>query len=833
MDDKLSVFWNLDVLVKMCRSKSDGPSLRIEEVEILEKIKSYKQEIEDINIQNEEESYDTSAEMADRNIEIITKKQLQVLKTTLKENNKQLNEFKEKEESIYSLITLLKETKKAQEKYVTSMQDRVNETTDYEVVDRYNALIAETTEKLNQINDEIEEKQAEHTFIQESIIEYAEKIKIIEEKISKKKILLDETRSNLENKENYIDQTKKEKNNKRIKELEEKIEKLNKRLVEIKVDPKYLESKIKDVINNKEPIEKAKKYLITLINIVIRQPYINVPADNALEEELLKATQARDSFANEIDQKNYNILEAETPEKLRIDFLTHRIEKWQEELKELKFRVDLIDKDREFNYEEKNHQLYSMIELMKNDIKEFQKAYDDTPDTSISYKASLKAQIDERKEDVIEAEKIATAFRKDESEDITKATKTMKYECEVIAQSITKAKEEIQKIKERLTTKKSGLIDITSKNKDKDTLKELAQIVIDIKHRRQFPETPIEIVHKLEESLGIEIENAIDKNIIESNSSIEGKNYEEYTTSEQDSIPVEVKVTTDFTQDVPQVKRGIKVINEATISTPLAAFNNDDSDLLEEETIIQTPLGFMYEEPSDETVETNIEEITETSTIEQEENDDLVENNILDTQEDNVLMSSSEDDNSFIEETKEPIVESPAIEEPAVDEVPEEIAEEPTIKENNNINNNEDSISVEKEDELSSLSNESADDFQEVVSETSDEEISNLEENSSEDIISKEPALEEIQENDDSIDKEIDEILGLSSTNQDNYELTNETETSDEEMPLDIDEIINSTSSNDEPELAIDDDLSISSMFGNTTIQKNDKINMEIDSVES
>ena len=31
MNDKLKVFWNLDVLVKMCRSKSDGPSLRIEE----------------------------------------------------------------------------------------------------------------------------------------------------------------------------------------------------------------------------------------------------------------------------------------------------------------------------------------------------------------------------------------------------------------------------------------------------------------------------------------------------------------------------------------------------------------------------------------------------------------------------------------------------------------------------------------------------------------------------------------------------------------------------------------------------------------------------------
>lgn len=827
MDDKLSIFWNLDVLVKMCRSKNDGPSLRIEEVEILEKIKSYKQEIEDINFQNEEESYDTSAEMADRNIEIITKKQLQVLKTTLKEKNKQLSEFKEKEESIYSSITLLKETKKAQEKYVTSMQDRVNETTDYEVVDRYNALIAETTEKLNNVSDEIEEKEAEHSSIQESIIEYAEKIKTIEEKISKKKILLDETKTNLENKENYIDQTKKEKNNRRIKELEEKIEKLNKRLEEIKVDPKYLESKIKDVINNKEPIEKAKKYLVTLINIVIRQPYINVPADNALEEELLKATQARDSFANEIDQKSYNILEAETPEKLRIDFLTHRIEKWQEELKELKFKVDLIDKDSEFNYEEKNHQLYNMIELMKNDIKEFQKAYDDTPDTSISYKASLKAQIDERKEDVIEAEKIATAFRKDESEDITKATKTMKYECELIEQNITRAKEEIQKIKDRLTTKKSGLIDITSKNKDKDTLKELAQIVIDIKHRRQFPETPIEIVHKLEESLGIEIENAIDRNIIDNNSSIEGKNYEEYTTSEQDSIPVEVKVTTDFTKDESPVKRGIKVINEATISTPLTLLNSDENESIEEESIIQTPLGFIYEEPNDDVTENNLEELVETTPLEQEENSDFVENDSSEEQEDNLEITSSTDDNIPVEETSESVIEESIAEVPVVDEVSEEIIEE------NNINNNEDNTPVEIDTELSTITDETSESSEEVISEKTEEEISNIEDKSIENIIPDEAALEEIRDNDDIIDKEIDEILGLSSTNEENNDFVNETETPEEEKALDIDEIINSTSSNDESKQTFDEDLSISSMFGNTTTIKNDKINMEVDSAES
>ena len=39
MNEKIKVFEDLDVLVKMCRSKSDGASLKIEEDEIKNKIR--------------------------------------------------------------------------------------------------------------------------------------------------------------------------------------------------------------------------------------------------------------------------------------------------------------------------------------------------------------------------------------------------------------------------------------------------------------------------------------------------------------------------------------------------------------------------------------------------------------------------------------------------------------------------------------------------------------------------------------------------------------------------------------------------------------------------
>lgn len=680
MDDKLKVFWNLDVLVKMCRSKSDGPSLRVEESEIDDKIKAYTQEIEEIKALTEEDSYDTSAEMADRNIEIITKKQLQTLKNELKDKNKELNKLKEIESSLYEHTSLLRDNKSSQEKYIVSMQERIAESVDSEIIDRYNALIAETSEKIAKINEELTEQNSSYEDVQNNIVSLTDEIAELEDKIDKKKKLLSETQANLENKDNYIDKSKREKNNKRIVDLETKIDKLKNRIVEIKNDPKYLESKIKDVINNKEDISQAKQYLTNLINQVIKVKYINVPADNALEEELLRATQARDSFANEIDQKSYNILEANTPEKVRTEFLTERIEKWQNELEEYNKKISQIDRDQQYDYENKNMILSNMIATMKNDLKEFQRAYDEAPDINISAKASLKAALEAQKEDIREAEKIATAFKKDEAEDIATATRTIKYECENLNNQILNAETEIKAINNRLTSKKSGLIDISSRNKDKDILKELAQTVIDIKHRRQFPETPIEIVRRLEEELSLSIIDEIDMDYINKTSSIEEKDYEDYINNEYEvveEIPRDTLSTEE--SDISPEKRGIKVIHEAEIASPEELDTNPAANRLEAaiEEISNNENNQKVNVPAEEeqiTIleETNPEEVSETSQEEQPE-DNIAE-------EAPIIEDNQPEEIQVMEE--EPVADEPVKEEMVTEEQPtEESNEEERAKE--------------------------------------------------------------------------------------------------------------------------------------------------------
>ena len=674
MDDKLKVFWNLDVLVKMCRSKSDGPSLRIEEEEIVEKIEACNLEIEEIKSQSDEDSYDTSAEMADRNIEIITKKQLQTLKNTLKEKNKELNTLKEEEQNLYSNNSLLRENKLSQEKYILSMQERINEATDYEVIDRYNGLIAETTEKISNLVDDLEEHNEAYEKVQQQIVELSEEIANIEDKIDKKKKLLAETQASLENRDNYIDKSKKEKTDKKIAELELKVQKATSRLDEIRKDPKYLESKIKDIINDKEDIENARPYLVSLINAAIKVPYINVPADNALEEELLKATQARDSFANEIEQKSYNILETNTPEKVRIEFLNERITLWSKELEELKAKVDTIDRDQEYNYEVKNQTLQAMIQSMKKDLREYEKAYAQAPEISVGAKASIKAAMDEKRIDLLEAEKIVTAFRKDESNDIARATKTIKYECERLYQNIQNAEKEIETITNRLTSKKSGLIDIGAKNKDKDTLKELAQTVIDIKHRRQFPETPLEIVKRLETELDIKLLNEIDGHQIENTSNIVKKDYEE------------------FKESNAKAKRGIKVVEETEVETDIEEDEGEaEAKMAEAEAELQSLINDIEEKEKTTTpvIEvTETEEVLEEAPVEEEKTEVEVEIPVVEeptpvVEETEVEIEAPvvEEPTPVVEET-EVEIEAPVIEEPTpvVEETPVEV-ETPVIEE--------------------------------------------------------------------------------------------------------------------------------------------------------
>ena len=508
MADKVKVLADLSTLTKMCRSKSDGATLVIEEREISSKIADLKAEIEEEKAASAEDNYDTSAEMADRNIEIISKKVIQNLKSDLKIKNAEMDKLKVEEEEKSNNLNNSKRTRKSYEKYIASMQDRIANSTDQEIINRYNGLITNTENKIKALDENLKGLEADYNDVQTRISTLSEEINKIEDKISKKQDLLQEAQKNLENKDTYIDKSKAERTAKKVAEIQEKIDKLTTRLEEIHEDPKYLEAKIKDIIQDGEDSFNARDYLVKLLSMCSKVPYMNVDIDNALEEELLRATQARDAFANEIDSKTYDVMETINPEQIRIEYLNTRISKWEEELATLEKKIAAIDKDDEFNYEEKTNTLDGLIESLKNELVDYKKAYDAESESNLTQKATLKVALDEKQADLNAAIEIASKFRKDEAHDIAEASRMIKVDVEALKEKIENANSEINEIKSRLMAKKSGMIDIGTQNRDREKLKELAKVVIDIKHRRNFEEKPIEIARRLETELGLDLVTA-------------------------------------------------------------------------------------------------------------------------------------------------------------------------------------------------------------------------------------------------------------------------------------------------------------------------------------
>lgn len=509
MSDNSKILEDISTLTQICRSNSDGPTLKIEETEIKNKLVEYDEEIEEIKAIDADDSYDTSAEMADRNIEIITKKVIQSTNNELKNKNSEMDSLKEKEAEYSNSLHGLKRTRISYEKYIASLKDRLTSSTDESVTDRYNNIIANTETKMIKQDERIKEMEEKHAEIQNEMDALHQEIIALENRLETKKTLLAEAQNNLQNKDLYIDKAKKEKSTKRIREIEEKKEDLNKRLDEISKDPKYLEMKIKEILTEGSDNFEARNYIIELLTTASKIPYADQYVDKRMEEELLDATQKRDTFAAEIDNKTYDIMDSTSPEQIRVEFLNNRISYWQSEIKKLEEKVAKIDKDETFHYAEKTSELDELISKLKEETQEFKTRYEKESDSNLSNKAILKLTYEEKRADLAAAEEISSKFRKNEAEDVEEAGRIVKQDIEELNRKVSEAEEEIYQIKERLDNRKSGNKDLSAKNKDREKLEELAQVVIDIKHRRQFADRTYDIAKRLEFNLGMKLVDAV------------------------------------------------------------------------------------------------------------------------------------------------------------------------------------------------------------------------------------------------------------------------------------------------------------------------------------
>ena len=314
---------------------------------------------------------------------------------------------------------------------------------------------------------------------------------------------------------------------------------------------------------------------------------------------------------------------------------------------------------------------------MKKELVEFEKAYANNDEINLTSKSNLKLSIEEKKKEIFEAEDILSLFRKDESIDILHANNLYTVEMKKLDDQIELAQSEINAIKERMISRKSGIIDITSQNRDKDKLKELAVKVIDIKHRRQFAEKPIEIAKELEKMLRIDIVN----NLEHIEEKIAADTVEEIKLIVGDSSvkleepkveePVEEKELQpeDFNLEVPPT-RGVKVVEQTEIET-------EETEEIKEEisyntTIIDDEEDETPESPAEEPVVEEVKEEVTAVEIEEDEDDVITLSN------ETVTPEVVEEPTPEVIEVKEEIAE-------VKEEAPQIIDEAPVKNESNEL----------------------------------------------------------------------------------------------------------------------------------------------------
>ena len=505
MDNKASIYADLETLTRMCRSKNDGASLRIEEDEIKDKIQEIDNEITEINQNTEEELYDSSAEMADRNIQIILKKVIQNLKNELKNKNNELNELKDKEVNLNNQIKALTDRIDSNGLFIETIKSRLSNLSNGEAMAKYQSQLSTTEQEIAEYNEELTKLKEEYSSLQDEIEKVVSRLETINKKLKTKEEQLEETEQNLSNRDSYIDINRKDKNDKKINELTAKKKTLQEKLDTISDDPKYLELKIKEVIAKGQDIFDARPYLNKLVAKAIEVPYMDRNLDNSLEEELLHATQERDNFASTIEQKDYSVMAMENPEQIRITYLNKKIENWNKQIEELQEKASIIDGDTTYNYGQNITRISDIINNKKKELADYEQQYKNEAETNMSKKASLKLMIEEDRNDLKSAEEILSNFKTEQSKEIEEANLIISEKCAKLNNNIAAANAEIKEIQSRLGNKKTGLIDINAQNNDREKLKELAKVVVDIKHRRQFTESPRQIASRLEQNLSVSI----------------------------------------------------------------------------------------------------------------------------------------------------------------------------------------------------------------------------------------------------------------------------------------------------------------------------------------
>ena len=598
---KKDVIEKIDLLVEMSGTLNKYETLNEELIVIDGDIETCNNRINDLKkklssdlgyTRSNEKIVDENTKMGLENRRVITSKDLEEVKNNIADVSK------EEEDSHQSLMEIEDELKQSRS-FIESIELKMKTNSSnkdsfsfYEgLLDKYHNIIKEKEE-------EKKEKQQEYNNIVKKLEEFGVERELLENKLADLDSKLAMITESLINPKSYVDQKERNKDEKRLEVYNEDLERLETRRIAIITDPAYIGHEAQELYlvgDKTSALEKIRE----LVTIVKAKPYMDISIkdiDGLLEQAKVK----RDEFANEIDNKSYDVGDNSIVT-LRVQYLREQKKKKEKEIEELNVKIHKIDNEDVSNLVRYVEDTKKYKEQLANDIDSYKKVLDIEGDNKTpKKKASLKSALLKKQEEYSLISEMLHNFESD-LENTVIYSKTLEDE------GIERIKDEIAKLDEKITLIERKQVlsnhtkDILSIERDRDTLKTLDEEVEALKHRKKYSTSAGEILDQIE--ISIETPEVVKKEVEEEKTVQDIAN--DFIVPNDYLPPVEEVETVDILPEV--VEESDKVVEQPkqnrfkVIDVELLS-NGDSEEVKEPETSI------IIDEPVDEVKNDVVEE---------------------------------------------------------------------------------------------------------------------------------------------------------------------------------------------------------------------------------
>ncbi len=505
----------IDLLVEMSGTTNTYDALS-EELNLLEKkIENQKNKVRNLKKSISDNKYmKASDRIIDENVKIGIENKIAYYEENLTKIKEQIDAVSKEEEATHQEISFLTQEQEQLKRFLESLELKLKTigSKDKSIYSFYEKLIESTREDIEKNESSLKDVQKHYQGICDQLEQLGNKREDLENKLSKEEERLKEIQTFLANPNSYVDQKAKKNDEKLIDDLTRELEQMEHRKVEILTDAAYLGHEIVELFmdeDNMGALNKTKE----LVQIVNQKPYMEYDLKD-LDDLLESATNERDTYVTHIENENYESSEMSVVTS-RLHYLKEEKAKKEKKIAEIEEEVKELDTTYIQELMKYVDEARENRDALKLDISEYEQVIRSHQEfKSPKKEASLHAALKKKKEEFSHVENLVTLFEKD-------LENTVIYSRELEEKELKKWQEKLQEIEQEIREiEKSQVLishskDILAVERDKEELKRLNDVVLEIQRRQNYAKKPDEIYDEIELMLGSMEEESVheeDKN---------------------------------------------------------------------------------------------------------------------------------------------------------------------------------------------------------------------------------------------------------------------------------------------------------------------------------